>query len=216
MKRISILILALVCGSAVDAQSSAVRPLKSRIKGIWAAAGEDNTTFVIRDSTIFYADHNGTYKYTWKGDSIRVKYEGFAGRFLINMFGNDTLVMKGDEETVYYRFDNAEKLLTIKDFYTRYITEMAIGVDPRKLDGLQKKYCTTRLIKSIPKLAEQTDADPLIKAQDADTASLKSLTVERDPKKEDQYVVTYTLDQKVVIHLAMGMTNSGYKIDAVW
>jgi len=216
MRRILIIGLVIIYGCTVRAQSSEPRPLKSRIKGIWANVGDENASFVIKDSTIFYPDHNSTHKYILKGDTVKIKYDGFVGRFLISMRGNDTLVMKGDEESVYYRFDNAEKLALLKEFYTRYITDVASGAEQKKLDALTKKYCTTKLLNKIPKLIEQTDADPFLKAQDSDTGYLKTLTVDRDPKKEDQYIVSYVADHKIIIHLIVVMTNKGYKIDAVW
>jgi len=216
MRGILIIALALIYSCAAWAQSSETRPLKSRIKGIWAIVGDENATFVIKDSTIFYPDQNGTYKYSLKGDSIKIKYEGFVGRFLIRMRGNDTLVTKGDEETVYFRFDNAEKLAIVKEFYTQYITGVANGAEQKKLEALQRKYCTAKLLNKIPKLIEQTDADPFLKAQDSDIGFLKTLTVGRDPKKEDQYITSYMADHKIVIHLIVVMTSNGYKIDGVW
>jgi hypothetical protein len=91
-------------GAVANVPSNIARPLKSRIKGIWAAVGEENATFVIKDSTIFYPDHNDTYKYSLKADSIFIRFDGFVGRYLIRMHGNDTLITRGDDKQVYYRF----------------------------------------------------------------------------------------------------------------
>ena len=78
--------------------------LKSKIEGIWAYIGEENATFVIEDSTIFYPDHGATYKYFLAGDSLKIKFDDYDGNYLVKMRGPDTLVTTGDEEHVYFRF----------------------------------------------------------------------------------------------------------------
>lgn len=104
----------------------------------------------------------------------------------------------------------------LREFYTAYISAMDTGHSEKRLTALEKKYCTTRLLNRLPKLADKIDADPLIKAQDAIISSGKTLTVEGDPKKEGHYVVSYTADHKVVVNVMVVNQNGKYKIDDVW
>ena len=103
----------------------------------------------------------------------------------------------------------------IKRFYISYITDVDKG-ETSKLDALQKKVCTARLLQRIPKLADQLDADPFLKAQDSNIKFLKSLTVKEDLKKEGHYIVSYGIDEKVVINLMVVKQDGNYKIDNVW
>jgi hypothetical protein len=110
---------------------------------------------------------------------------------------------------------HAQALEMIKGFYTSYITDMDKG-DISKLDGLQKKSCTTNLLHKIQKLSEQSGADPFLKAQDSNIKFLSSLTVEKDLKREGHYMVSYGTKEKVVINLTVVKVNGSYKIDAAW
>lgn len=103
----------------------------------------------------------------------------------------------------------------LREFYTAYMTAFAIGTDD-KLLALQRKYCTSRLLKKIPDMIEKSDGDPFIKGQDSDTAYLKTLTITRDTQKEGQFTVSYQADYKIVIHLTVVERDKKYKIDNVW
>lgn len=107
-------------------------------------------------------------------------------------------------------------LAMLKEFYTGYITEVANGTAQKQLLQLQKKYCTTKLLNKIPKLIEQSDADPFLKAQDSNVELLKTLTVEKDLQKDDHYIVSYLTDHKIVINLIVIKLNNNYKIDSLW
>jgi len=87
----------------------------------------------------------------------------------------------------------------LKEFYTNYITEVSNGAEPKKILSLQKKYCTVALLKKIPKLIEQSDSDPFLKAQDSNTEFLKTLSLRKDLKKSNTYIVSYIADKKIII-----------------
>jgi len=77
--------------------------IREDIVGIWAFVGDENATFVITKDKITYPDQNKSYNYMLKGDSIRIKFEGYDGSYLVGTKGSDTLVLVGDEKQVYYR-----------------------------------------------------------------------------------------------------------------
>jgi hypothetical protein len=78
--------------------------LRDEIMGTWAAAGEENATFVLEKNTIIYPDHNASYKYLLEKDSLKIKFDGYDGNYLIRKRGKDTLIMVGKEEQVFFRF----------------------------------------------------------------------------------------------------------------
>ncbi len=112
--------------------------------------------------------------------------------------------------------DNSEKkmLEMVKDFYTNYITYVDKG-ELSKLNALQKKYCTPKLIKKIPELGDKIDQDPFLKAQDSNIKFLSSLTVKKDKNGKGHCIVSYD-DEKVVINLTVLFVDGNYKIDNVW
>lgn len=78
--------------------------LKDKMIGIWAFVGDENPSFVIDQKKITYPDQDKKYSYVLQGDSIHIKFDGYDGNYLVKTRGADTLVLKGDEEQVYYRF----------------------------------------------------------------------------------------------------------------
>lgn len=113
---------------------------------------------------------------------------------------------------------NDQAAVMLKEFYTAYFTAVSKGAAQAQLHALQQKYCTPKLLGKIPQLTKKADADPFIKAQDADSKWVKTLAVEKDTKKEGHYVVTYMGDGKITIDLTVVETEAGktYKIDNVW
>jgi hypothetical protein len=117
-------------------------------------------------------------------------------------------------------FSDNEAKVALKSFYTSYMTEFS-NLSPsreKKLSAIKSKYCTEALLKKLPALTEQTDSDPLLKAQDSDAAWLKTLTIERDSKKPNTYSVSYIDggNNKTVIHLTLTKQGSAIKIASVW
>jgi hypothetical protein len=88
------------------ARSQASRTLEEQILGIWAVVGDENATFVISKETITYPDQNQSYRYALTNDSLYVKFDRYDDQYLVTMKGPDTLILKGDEKQVYYRFRN--------------------------------------------------------------------------------------------------------------
>jgi hypothetical protein len=117
---------------------------------------------------------------------------------------------------------NEQALRMLKEFYTSYITEIAIGpagrTEEMKLHLIQRKYCTTKLLHYIPKFIEQHDEDPLLMAQDSDTSSLKTLSIKKDNKRKNIYSVSYIANpsHKITIHLSVIKENGSFKIDSIW
>ncbi len=117
-------------------------------------------------------------------------------------------------------FTDKEATVILKNFYTTYMTEFS-EISPsreRKLNTIKSKYCTEVLLKKLPVLAERTDSDPLLKAQDSDVAWLKTLMVEKDLKKPHTYIVSYVDggNNKYIIHLTLVKQNESIKIASVW
>jgi len=107
-------------------------------------------------------------------------------------------------------------LTMLKEFYTNYITVVSNGAEPKMILSLQKKYCTSDLLKKIPKLIEQSDSDPFLKAQDSNTEFLKTLSIRKDLKKSNTYIVSYIADKKITINLIVIHENETFKIAKVW
>lgn len=109
----------------------------------------------------------------------------------------------------------------LKDFYTGYISTIAAGADDygAKLEALTKKYCTTKLTKKIEKdQADGMDYDPYIKAQDADSAWLKTLSIQKDAQKPNGYTASYmdnSSHKKITISLLVIKQGENFKIDSV-
>ena len=108
-----------------------------------------------------------------------------------------------------------QALTMLKEFYTNYITEVSNGAEPKKILSLQKKYCTVALLKKIPKLIEQSDSDPFLKAQDSNTEFLKTLSLRKDLKKSNTYIVSYIADKKIIINLEVVHENETFRIAEV-
>jgi hypothetical protein len=115
----------------------------------------------------------------------------------------------------------AEKLLL--DFYTKYFhafLEMPPALSEKKLDSLQKQFCTPGFYQKIPKILEKTGADVFLKAQDSDIRYLMSLKIKKDLKR-DAYIVSYVgdgqLNEKITIKIFIRLVKVGnsYKIDSV-
>ncbi len=84
----------------------------------------------------------------------------------------------------------------LRGFYRVYITASSQDADlekiEQKLATLRKKYCTTACLKQFKMLVKQTDADPIIKAQDMDLGVLQTLSVKPDRQKANRYTVKYS------------------------
>ena len=116
----------------------------------------------------------------------------------------------------------------LKSFYTMYITGIAIGNSLNSSDSLTKKYCTRGLLHKIaehsdPEKPNWWEADPFLKAQDSDTAVLKTLSIRANKMKTNAYSVSYSwvddLNKKTTrrtIYLIVEKQKDGFKIADVW
>jgi hypothetical protein len=108
----------------------------------------------------------------------------------------------------------------LEDFYTSYMkefTDLSYG-HKHRTNVILKKYCTVSLINKIPKLADQMDSDPFLKAQDSDSSWVKSLVVKKDLKRSGVYIVSYRdgNNTNTIIHSLVVKQKQIYKIADVW
>ena len=112
-------------------------------------------------------------------------------------------------------------LSMLNEFYSAYITEISNGKPNTfkyKIDSIKKKYCTIKLITKLPSLSEKRDADPLLDAQDCNIESLKSLTIEKNSQKSNEYIVSYTdfySKTKFSVKLVVIKKGGKYMIDSI-
>jgi hypothetical protein len=115
----------------------------------------------------------------------------------------------------------------LKEFYTAYNTVCSTTkgrVQNRKLDSLQRKYCTKAAQKELKDFStgEAADHDPLINDEYTDVAHLKTLKIVKDLSKTNAYIVSYVdhtlsgaykpIDKTVVIHVTVEKENGVFKI----
>jgi hypothetical protein len=118
--------------------------------------------------------------------------------------------------------EKKEVFSLLKTFYTSYIVAFNdLPHSEKKLDAILKKYCDGQLLSKIKQKTEsgEMDDDPFLKAQDVDTASLKTFTFGKDPKRADIYTFSYVANQgkyKPVIHLTVNRRNGSLRIRDVW
>lgn len=106
----------------------------------------------------------------------------------------------------------------LKEFYTRYITEVSkISPSAKKLQSIKRQYCTAGLLSNIKEL--ELDYDPFINAKDTDDNWIKTLSVKKDPKKaKGLYVVSFSdTKSKTTITVTLSVVKDGddYKIDGI-
>jgi hypothetical protein len=90
--------------------------------------------------------------------------------------------------------------------------------DLHKLDSIKRLNCTSNYYKEIEN-QEMLDYEPLIKAQDFGVDCLKTLTINKDSKRDNLYYVSYiepTIKKKVTIRLVIVKEKDLYKIEYVF
>jgi len=105
MKQIGIFLALFLLGIIkLPAQSAIDKTIsKDQIIGTWAVDGEKKPMFVIEKNKIFYPDLKSSYKYSLSKDTIRIKYDGFDGNYLVLKPSADTMIFIGNEKQLYYR-----------------------------------------------------------------------------------------------------------------
>ena len=118
---------------------------------------------------------------------------------------------------------DTQAISMLRKFYTAYITTVANDqsrIMNEKLSLLKSQYCTKKVLVKIPKIVEQTDSDPFLKAQDSDVSVLKTLSITRNFKKPNLYTVFYSFknefsNEKIIINLVVINQNGSLKIDNI-
>ena len=119
--------------------------------------------------------------------------------------------------------DEKQIIGMLKSFYTEYMTTLSkddVRLSVKKIHSLQKTYCTQKLLKKLPMLSEQIDADPFLQAQDSNIDYIKTLSIVKSQKIFNQYIVSY-IDIyspnkiKVIIYLTIVKEKNGFKIDSI-
>ena len=93
--------------TSVPRRKSNVNPkysTKTDVLGAWAAVGDENASFLIQKDRVIYPEDTKKYTYEIIKDSIRFNYGGYKVTCKLEFRGKDTLVLKGYDTTVYYRF----------------------------------------------------------------------------------------------------------------
>jgi len=86
------------------------------------------------------------------------------------------------------------KILFLKSFYQEYIKTYQIqNGPPASIDPIIKKYCSKSLIIELDKLFKsgKLDYDPFLHAQDVLPNWPNVFNYKKDPKVEDQFIVSY-------------------------
>lgn len=112
-----------------------------------------------------------------------------------------------------------------------YIAQSSIKFTPQnisKIDSLQKEYCSKKLQEKLRKQFQLTglDHDLLTNDYGIDSLGIKTLLISKDPKQNNNYIVTYTIlddvvpgvskkEIKVIINVTVQKENGKIKVDAI-
>ena len=118
----------------------------------------------------------------------------------------------------------------LKEVYIAYNTAWATtngNILIKKLDSLKMRYCTVTYQKKLKMEFKEVglDHDELINDAATDVDHLNTLKVIKDPKKANEYIVSYMvfgkdvsnnlLQEKIVMHVLIMKENGIYKIAAI-
>jgi len=121
--------------------------------------------------------------------------------------------LEGDTTQQEAEFDDASGIKMLNNFYHEYIPLVENSLDFKKIEKLQKDNCSAVFYKEY--LNWEIDYDPFINAQDANSESLNSLTIERIKKRNKTFRVTYIspYNQKIIeIVITLDIIEGDYKI----
>lgn len=113
-------------------------------------------------------------------------------------------------------YEEADAIKMLKTFYTEYIketSEYGEGYNPKKIEALKQKYCTTNFLKKLK--AMNSDYDIFLNAQDSDISYVKTLNVTKD--QNNIYIVSYKFRNEIIkkIYLVLKDEKTGLKIDNI-
>jgi|GEM_PF-805491 len=154
----------------------------------------------ILDSYVYTVDEQGIIKETKTvGKAVKVQWTEKKIKIL------ETWNLVPEQE--------AENL--ISKFYKAYISKRSSFAR----DELKKKYLTERLIEKLDRVGAETDADPVIRAQDTTDDMVKSLSVKHI--EGDWYMVSYTtskgtkFERSENIPIKVIRSGNGYMVDYI-
>ena len=113
----------------------------------------------------------------------------------------------------------------LKEFYIAYNAAWSTahhGIPIKKLDSLQRKYCTKKMRDEVKEFG--LDHDSVIGVDNLYAEHLKTVTVIKDSAKTNAYMVSYSYhttfgsqstDTKVVLHVTFVKEGVNFKIDSV-
>lgn len=137
---------------------------------------------------------------------------------LLILFLAITLGLSTHPLPTHARPANDAAVQMLKEFYTKYITEITkTSPSTKKLNAIRKQYCTAGLLTRIKEI--EVDTDPFLNAQDADDNWLKTLSVSKDSQKSKGVYVVSFLDneskEKITARLLVVKDGDDYKIDGI-
>jgi hypothetical protein len=116
----------------------------------------------------------------------------------------------------------------LKEYYSARSTLRLTILDQDKLDSLQNRYCTKKLIKKINKICNESGLEPDILTKDygIDSLGFKTLTISKDSIRENVYFVSYSIlaevvpnickkEIKVIIPITVKKENGIIKMDEI-
>ena len=119
---------------------------------------------------------------------------------------------------------NQPALQMLKKFYTARSSVKFIEKDSAKWNSIQKIYCTQKIRKEAKEWYDDGH-DLFTNDLGIDIESLKTLTIIKDPTKENNYVVSYIVNfhvspnewekKKVTLHVCVVKEDESYKIASV-
>jgi hypothetical protein len=112
---------------------------------------------------------------------------------------------------------------TLRSFYANYITTCSSEISGKqfvaKVDSICNHFCTSRLSTRIHdlKINRILDYDPFLCAQYCSIEWLKSLSIKRDLKRSNLFIVSFkqSSDEIVRVKIIMIPENGQFKIDYV-
>ncbi len=92
----------------------------------------------------------------------------------------------------------------LRHFYIAQNSIKSIPHDIGKMDSLQKIYCSKKLQKKLKEQFQLTglDHDLLTNDYGIDSLGVKTLSISKDPEKNNNYIVSYTILDDVVPNLS--------------
>jgi len=188
--------------------------LKEEAAGSYRLAGDTLVVNTTKEGRMMKEQRR--YKYVLQGEQLKpVRSEEFLHdkwEVLRSEFDPKYVFHKATEDL------SAASMAMLRKFYTAYIrTANRYQTDEDRLRPLLKAHCDPRLIARLQdkKYSGDLDYDPFLKAQDVDLKWLRTLSVSKEPKRTDGYVVSFVTNDNratVDIHLVVNKQHGVLKI----